>query len=428
MKAPDLNDRAAAGEPPLTWADGEPVGSTGGGRAVEQPRAESEQPRAESEQKKKLRAAYCRLTADELRAPPPEKKFILKPYIPAKDVSVLSGPGGSNKTTMIVFLAVCRALGLRFFDHEEMPTEGETIIVSTEDRIDDYRRKLAALRVELGDQFDAEKLAERIHFFDLSGHSIRMVAATQGGQFMPTALVEELAKVIAEVAPRADWIVMETVSRLTGGVETNESLSIFVEAGQRLTWLCNAALTVVGHVSQDAARGGVADAYASRGGSALGDNGRSTMVLTRITDNNQKLYAREAALDPEEMERLLVLTHPKSNGAPGAKPLVLLRWGNEHGPVLRVARLRHADREPDEAPIERLVELVSQLTAEGTLVTEGLLRGYTGKGETLGFAQKQLPKFIAEAVSGGLLIKRDKPGRGGGEQILPAGSAIGVAS
>src|SRR5262249_28736761 len=154
-----------------------------------------------------------------------------------------------NKTTLITAVAVCRALGKPFLDGTA-PSAGVTVILSTEDRLEDYRRKLAALRVEMGADFDPELVAEHVHFVDLSGVSIRMVRA-EYGQYEPTSLPDVLAAVICEKAPKADLIVLETVSRLAGGAETNESLSILVESAQRLCKLTGAAVVLVHHVSQD---------------------------------------------------------------------------------------------------------------------------------------------------------------------------------
>ena len=376
------------------------------------------------EEKKKhnpLRASYRQLSADDILTDPPPQQFILRPYIPSGVVSILSGPGGGNKTTLTIYIAVCRALGLRFFGGE-VPPEGETVIVSTEDRIDDYRRKLGALRLELGAQFNAACVAQRLHFVDLSGVPCRMVRA-EGGQYAPTGMPEQLAEVIAEVAPRADHVVMETISRLTGGVETNESLSILVESSQRLCRLRESVglgVTLVGHVSQEVGRNGNADAYAGRGGSALGDNGRSSLVLQKVNAETLKKYRPDVEVSAEQLDKLRVLTHPKSNGCPGAAPLLLQCGGNVNGPILRVPFLNPTEEQHAGASqAAALVGLVSSLTSQGVKVTESILRGKTGTGGVLGSKHK-LPLLIAEAVAAGLVLQVPNEGaRGGGMKLVP---------
>ena len=365
--------------------------------------------------KSALLAGWHNLTPEDLRNDPPPQAFVWKPRIPAGQVTVLSGPGGSTKTTLLTNVAVCRALGLSFLDGTQ-PTEGETVILSTEDRLEDYRRKLAALRVELGADFNAERVAARVHFVDLSGVPIRMVAA-EYGQYKPTSLPDLLAEVILERAPKADLIVLETVSRLAGGAETNESLSILVEAAQRLCKLTGAAVVLVHHVSQDAGRRGVADQYAGRGGSALSDNARSSLVLTHLTADNLKQYAPGATPSPQEMERLLVFAQPKSNGAKGAPALLLERHGNDHGPVLRLASLQRHRTESEAERIERLRGVVERLTGRGVAVSRTTLRDYT---QDVGVSKDDLGKLVTEALAARALTETKRPGRGGGMQLLPA--------
>jgi hypothetical protein len=361
-----------------------------------------------------LRANLARFTVADLHSTPPPQRFILHPYIPAGTVSTLAGPGGSNKTTLTTYLAVCRALGRPFFGGT-VPARGKTVILTTEDSRDDYLRKLAALREELGDGFDPQAISERVILFNLPGVPVRLVGA-EGGNFRPTELADDLAAVLkADVLrgepPGSGLVVMETVSRLAGGIETNESLSILVESAQRVCRLADVAVLLVAHVSQEAARQGHADGYAPRGGSALGDNGRSTLVLTRVNKNNRTEFAPDADLPPELMERLLVLTHPKSNGAPSAKPLLLERCSSAHGPVLRPATLRPREVDPMEQ-LHRLRDAVGKLTAAGIEPTERKLRGYAAD---IGCAEKRLGRLLDDACGRGILRVVGPSRRGGGD-------------
>lgn len=283
-------------------------------------------------------SAHVQFSEKELLEDPPPLKFIVWPYVPAETVSILAGPGGSNKTTLMLYAAVCRALKRQMFKGV-LPEEGETVILTTEDQLSDYRRKLAALREYMGADFDAKLVAERLHFFDLSGTPIRLIAADRGEQFIPTAHVEWLIEALRAKAPRADWLIAETVSRLAGGVENNASHSILVEAMQRVCRTAHVASTLVTHVSQDAARNGTADAYSARGGSALGDNGRASMVLTRLNENNREEFAKGFELAPEDLQRTLVWTLPKANGVAPQPARLLWRETTKFGPVLNDAEL-----------------------------------------------------------------------------------------
>lgn len=349
-----------------------------------------------------------RFSPDDLTSPPPRQEWILYPYLPAGTVSILAGPGGSSKTTLLVALAVNRALGLPFFGGP-MPRRGRTVILTTEDSRDDYLRKLAAVRHDLGDAFDPAAVAENVLLLDLAGTPVRLVESDRGNYF-PTVLADDLAAVVSKHAPGTDLIVMETVSRLAGGIETNESLSILIEAGQRICRLTGAAVLPVAHVSQEAGRSGTTDAYAPRGGSALGDNGRSTLVLTSLTDKTAATFAPDADLPAGILNRLRVLVHPKSNGAEPAPPLLLERCSTPYGPVLRRAVLRSRQVDPGEQ-IDRLVSMIADLTAKGTPATEKRLRNYIAK---IGCSEKKLPRLLDAALAASRVRKSETKCQGGG--------------
>lgn len=277
---------------------------------------------------------YRQLTVEELEADPPPFEFILEPYIPSKCVSVLTGPGGSNKTTLLLWLAVCRALGRSMFKGMKVPEEGETVIVTCEDRVSDYRRKLAGFRKHLGAEWNSKAIAERLHFFDLSGELVRFVQAERGEQFRPTALVDEFIVALKRKSPRATYVTVETISRVTGGVENNPAMAALVGAGEQICRQADLTLTYVGHVSQDAARSGRIDAYTARGGSALGDSGRSSIGMAPLLEDKREMYARGLDITAEALERTLVLAHTKTNGVAAAKPMLLYRESTRWGPVL----------------------------------------------------------------------------------------------
>lgn len=307
-------------------------------RVVRQPGEDDDEPSTPPERNRFVRA-HVQLSVEDLTTDPPPLEFILRPYIPAETVSVLSGPGGSNKTTLTSLLVVSRALGRRMLDRM-YPREGESVILTTEDRVVHYRRKFAALREHIGPEYNARHVAERVHLLDMSGLPVRLVLAERGEQFKPSPEIDELADALHRVAPRADHIIIETISRVTGGVESNAAMSVLVSACERLAMLAKVAVTLVGHVGQNTARAGIADQYAGRGGSALGDNARSSLVLMPLNPKNVEEYAAGLELSDEDLEHTLVLTQPKRNGTAASEspPRLLRRLSTRFGPVLDDAK------------------------------------------------------------------------------------------
>jgi hypothetical protein len=308
-----------------------------------------------------------------------------------------------------VYLAVARALGLPFYGGN-VPSKGKTIIFSTEDSRDDYWRKIASIRHALGDRFDDEAVRAGIAVLDCAGIPVRMVEMS-GGQFRPTMMPEHLAEAVAADAPDADLVILETVSRLAGGIETNESLSILVESAQRLCKLSKLAVLLVCHVSQEAARSGVADAYAPRGGSALGDNARSTMVLTPITKANASAYLPEGTdYCHADHKGLRVLVHAKCNGALPAEPMLLERLSTPYGPILTEAELVAREKPKPGAKVDSLVELLRGLSGSGIDLSRTTLLPYC---QRLGVKQRDAVLLVNEAIAAGRVSEVPARGRRG---------------
>lgn len=405
--------------PSFRTVDGGKNEKTAEEKAAEAATAEHAAAEARAAGVARLRHYVQHLSPDELLEDPPAQKWILFPYFPAGEVSVFSGPGGSSKTTFLVYLAACRALGRCLFGHPDLkPSEGETVIVTTEDRTVHYRRKLAALRVAMGDEFGldaAKQVARSIHFVDLAGIPFRMVGSDHGN-FFPTLDSEYLAALIHEDFPAADFVIMETVSRLAGGVETNDSLSILVESAQGVGRGTGAGVVLVAHVSQDAATSGATHQHTSRGGTALPDNARSAVVLTRINKNNRKELLPNAELSEVDYKRLLVLACPKPNMAEQPNPVFLERVRNAQGPVLQLAapRQKNTDRTVTSG---KVLDLIRQLAAQGEPTTERQLE--RKHAADLGCTGREALAVAKDLIDEGVIVKGAKKLKGGGSPLLP---------
>lgn len=356
-----------------------------------------------------------RFTVEELREPPPRQEFLWGTYIPAGLVTIFAGPGGVSKTTALTQVAVARAHGTPLFGAQ--CRRGKTVILTTEDGATDYRRKLFTLSHEM-EGFDAQTVADSLLFLDCSGVPMRLVELDKGNWY-PTPVPDQLAAHIKKAIPDADLVIMETVSRLAGGQETNESLSILVESAQRVCRLTGAAVVLVAHVSQEAARQGNADAYAARGGSALGDNGRSTIVLTFINHNNRKKFLPGAELSDADMKRLAVLSHAKANGGAMQEPIILERVRSDWGsPYLRPYDVPEPSG-PSQA--QRVATVVEKLHARDMCVTRRKLRDHL---DELGVPLHHLNAAVNQAIEEGLLLEVERAGKGPpGFRLVPSSPA-----
>jgi hypothetical protein len=109
-----------------------------------------------------------------------------------------------------------------------------------------------------------------------------VLTATAGDATRP---LFESADAVAALAAGRSLVVLETVSRIHEGPETNEGFRALVASLERIALGTGAAVVIVRHTSKREAKnlmeGGAATSYAGRGGSALSDAVRSSLVVTR---------------------------------------------------------------------------------------------------------------------------------------------------
>ncbi len=356
-------------------------------------------------------------TAADVASDPPRVRFLWQDLLPAGKVAVLSGVGGGGKTSLAVGLAIHRATGRPYLGRSVR--EGRTVIVSTEDGTEDYLRKLAAWREVLAD-LECDQVAECVSFFDLSGVPFSLVTS-EFGQARVSAATDELADAIKLKSPGADLIIMETISRLGGGDESNGSMSALVVAAERLALLTGAAVLLIGHVSKAAGRENINDQHAARGGSAITDNARSALVLSRL-DAEQATKLLGFTPSDAELGELLLLNPAKGNASPRQRPMVLERLPTPWGLALREyqagakgdpVELRKATRD---TLGRHLADLADQFAAVGEQLTESKLNAGLFK-DVPGLRKGAIPSAVRDAIVDGFLVRGPK-GRGGGNGCL----------
>lgn len=387
---------------------------------------EAPSPRVGPERTAYLREKWCSFTAAELAQDPPRLEFIWEDFLPCGKVAVLAGAGGGGKTALLLGLAAARAMSEPYLGKHTRP--GTTVVVSCEDSKDDYQRKLAAVR-ESRQDLDLDAIARHLKFVDLSGTPFQLVDS-DFKQFAVSQSADDLVAVIREKAPDADFVILETVSRLVSE-ESNPALSVLVVAAEHIAKGLNASVLLVAHVSKDAARNGTKDGYAPRGGSAITDNARATLVLSPLNDDGaQDLLG--FSLSAEELRDLMVLNLAKGNHSPRQSPIVVERVSSKFGITLRQYRAlgkgsaEDAQRAARHEVGRRLWTIVRDQTERGEVVTENRLE--TSFRNRLGLAKHRVRPAVVDAIEDGFLVRAGTTVRGGGRPLvaaafLPAGGA-----
>ncbi|MCR9104731.1 MAG: helicase RepA family protein [Gammaproteobacteria bacterium] len=277
-----------------------------------------------------LKSKTVTLSLDNIQRRPIPRELLCG-YWPAGATSAVVAMGGVGKTTFLMQTAA-----------NYVSDSLHCMFVTAEDSPEDYHAKLHNLLfTDKASTLNPAAVADKIHVLNLRGDGVKLIAEA-GGSFMPSTAADDLAVFITENYPKVRVVFFETVSRFAGG-EDNDRMEAVVSACDRIGVAINGACVLVHHTGKGQARDKVIDLYAGRGGSALGDNTRSMIVLTRL--DNEYRGAQPIVVDREDIDsgRVFEVTHVRNSYGPTREPQYFItRQGYCHGPILESVPIANA--------------------------------------------------------------------------------------
>ncbi len=268
-----------------------------------------------------------RFSMAELHTAPAAMRTVIDPYLPAGCAVVLTGAGGTSKTGLISIMAISIAAELPFFGHAVTP--GSVLHISAEDRREVFHRHVYSNSRHLTD-LQLALIADRLYIKDTVGLGFSLTWSVDGR----TCIADDVGQLIeyAMDIPDLRLISLDTLSRLNGGEESNEDLARFIEAMERVARETGATVMTSHHSGKQQMRADSNDQYAGRGGSALSDNARSVMHLSKLNADGNDVPSNGA--EQIAQGRLLRLSHVKSNYLKAADDIYIERIVTAHAAQL----------------------------------------------------------------------------------------------
>lgn len=177
---------------------------------------------------------------------PPEREWIIDHWLPAGEVTLLSGPGGAGKTGVCQALASCVALGSDYVDSVARPRR--VLMWACEDSQDElWRRQLAICKWS---NTSIETFAEKLYLQSYHGESVELSVPVRD-KLERTPMLDELRNQIGDY--KADLVILDNIARLYAGNENARyQVSTFIA---HLAWAAqatNAAILLLGHPAKQA--------------------------------------------------------------------------------------------------------------------------------------------------------------------------------
>lgn len=198
---------------------------------------------------------------------PTPKTFIAPPFIPAREVTLLTGDGGANKSTAALQLGACMAAGKPFLGIDVTPGPALFMTVEDDDRENHWRLDhiARAIGVTLHD------LAGKLHVASLRGTLNNDLATFDNdGRMRPSAAFHRLHATIRATGARL--VVLDNVAHLFAGNENDRGeVTAFVNLLYALCVELGVSVILIAH------RNKVGDTYS--GSTAWPNAVRSQVVL-----------------------------------------------------------------------------------------------------------------------------------------------------
>lgn len=281
----------------------------------------------------KLSAKKVEERASRFPAPPPisseewmEARTGPRPIVDGwlyEDVGVLIAPGGTGKTTLVLYEAIHITLGWRLFG-AEVVNAGPVMILTAEDDRDSLVGRLRMIAAELGlSEDELNHIRKNILISDVSGRPFKL-SEVRGQIVVPSARLDALVRTVVEIQP-AVLFIDPAISFGIGESRLNDAEQGLIEAARRIRNEASCAVIFIHHTGKQSARLQLTDQYAGRGGSAFADGSRMVHVLQPVDRSEWFKATGDTLLDGEVG---LVLARPKISHAPPQPPVHLKRTGH----------------------------------------------------------------------------------------------------
>lgn len=216
--------------------------------------------------------------ADYAGRPVPPRQWYIDAMIPARNVTLLSGDGGTGKSLLALQIAAVGALGIGTLDLR--PTAGRTLVLAAEDEWDEVHRRLHDICA--ANYADLSDLRGMMRVLPLAGHDAELARPDPKTKTMrPTDQMQKLVDQIVEFRP--SLVVLDTSADLFGGDEINRNqVRWFVSTLRGLAMELDCAILLLSHPSVQ----GMQTGTGLSGSTAWNNSVRSRLYLTADKDDD----------------------------------------------------------------------------------------------------------------------------------------------
>jgi hypothetical protein len=241
----------------------------------------------------------------------PKRDWRIGRLLLRKLITMLIAPGGVSKSTIALIIAAHKALGR---DFAGLPTKpGKTVIYNSEDDLDEQSRRLNAICVHYG--FDFNTVRSQIYLIDREMIGLKLTE--NNPPVLNGAHVNFLIEACSD--PECDLLVLDPlVSLLSASEDDNMAMDYVMDVAKIIAREANVALMLVHHAKKPQGQAVQAgDVMSGRGASSTGWAARIALTLAtaseqdcderNIPKTDRFMYVR---MDDAKMNNALIAGQP----------------------------------------------------------------------------------------------------------------------
>lgn len=273
---------------------------------------------------------------------PPEIPFVIPGWMPDKVVTLFAAHGGTGKSYMSVYIALCLATGRHPFDPDQAIPRTRVVLYSAEDNIDvmhlrfaRYMRKLNIARADL---------VGWLHVLDATESDNVLFAGEEKVNGRTTARFKWLAKLVKRTDAKV--LIFDNAS---DAIDANENDRAKVRQFMSHLKQLAPAVLLLSHVDAASSMAEVGEAKGYSGSTGWHNSARSRWFMARVKDSDE-----------------IVLTLPKVNYAKAGAEAVI-KW-NDGLKLFDVVTVRQG-RARAEDHRDILLDLLNQAIKQGRRVS-----------------------------------------------------------
>lgn len=291
-----------------------------------------------------------------------------------QDLHITTADGGTGKTTLKLYEAVCLALGESFLGFECL-SPGKTLYITGEDTADKLGAMLGAICRQMGVMENSVQLNTILSSIVVKKDSDLCVISKSKQNFL-IANHDSLTKVLQAVDDiKPKMIIFDPISMFWGSESALNDMNLAVSKFMgELSKRSNACVELINHMGKQSSSNKDMSQFAGRGGTGLPSHARVSRVLRPIDEEEYKELTGE---DLTARETAMMCNVSKfSDGSPlYNKPFLIVRSGflfsrkDFEGQKVR-------DTNKQDNDIKRVFEYIKARRHEGQLPTKNVVVGH----------------------------------------------------